>query len=297
MKVVAVCARKGGVGKTTLCRELAALAALRGLSVLMIDADPQGNLTETWADKDEVGARPNLAHVLIPGVGENKPLGRVIYETVIPNLDMVGCDSQLAGFNYITDDERLHELRYQLDEHGTKYDLVFIDSTIYAGRIQSLVLYAADYVLIPCAPLIVGANNVVELAEAVRRIKKRPNPGLEILGVVMNMFRPDWRLSYEIREAVEAGVEVNDLHRVFRTNIHHYRDIARAPGSRLPVMVYAPKSRAAEQLSALADEVFEAMGFERKRESDDEGAREVYVTAAEVSGRGRDDGAAATEAA
>src|SRR5437660_12872243 len=103
MKTVAIANQKGGVGKTTIARELSACCAIRGYQVLAVDCDPQGNLTSSWVDSDVY--KGTLAHVLIEpetlSVGkkaEPMSLDDTIVESPVNGLDIVPADIRLARF-------------------------------------------------------------------------------------------------------------------------------------------------------------------------------------------------------
>jgi chromosome partitioning protein len=122
MKIIAVANQKGGVSKTTFTRERSACCALRGYETLVIDCDPQGNLTSSWVDADVHEA--TLAHVLIepePGPAEVKPeplpLEDAIVESPVESLDLVPSDIRLARFE-MQADYLTHRLRNQLREHA-----------------------------------------------------------------------------------------------------------------------------------------------------------------------------------
>jgi chromosome partitioning protein len=154
MITIAVANQKGGVGKTTVTRELAACCALRGFQTLAIDCDPQGNLTSSWVETDLY--ETTLSHVLIEpesptGVkAEPLPLEDVILESPVENLDLVPADIRLARFE-MQPDYLTHRLRNQLQGHGSGYDIVFIDCPPQLGKLLTAALYSADYVLVPCA--------------------------------------------------------------------------------------------------------------------------------------------------
>jgi chromosome partitioning protein len=167
MKTIAIANQKGGVGKTTLTRELSACCALRGYQVLVIDSDPQGNLTQSWVSPDVYEA--TLSHVLIepdsPSGVKTEPLSLddAVLESPIENLDLVPADIRLARFE-MQPDYLTHRLRNQLKEHGTTYDLVFIDCPPQLGKLLTSALYAADYVLVPCSADAMGLQGLADLA-------------------------------------------------------------------------------------------------------------------------------------
>jgi chromosome partitioning protein len=265
--IIAVANQKGGVGKTTLTRELSACCALRGYQVLVIDSDPQGNLTSSWLDTSVYEA--TLAHVLLepePRTGAIKqeplPLDDAIVESPVENLDIVPADIRLARFE-MQPDYLTHRLRNQIKEHGSSYDLVFIDCPPQLGKLLTAALYSADYVLVPCAADAMGLQGLSDLAYTIEQVKKNVNSDLQMLGAVINLYKPQRNLSAESRAAVEAAIEL--VGHVFDTNLHDYSKIAEAPSQKLPAVMYAGSHRAADQLWSLTDEVLERLRLSRNK--------------------------------
>lgn len=265
--VIAVANQKGGVGKTTVCRELSACCALRGYQVLTIDADPQGNLTSSWVDSDVYEA--TLSHVLIEpeaaplgGKVEPLPLDDAILNSPVVNLDLVPADIRLARFE-MQPDYLTHRLRNQLQEHGGDYDLVFIDCPPQLGKLLTASLYAADYVIVPCAADAMGLQGLGDLAFTVGQVRKNVNSSLEMLGAVINLYKPQRNLSAESRAAVEAAIGLVGY--VFDTNLHDYSKIAEAPSQKLPAVLYAKGHRSADQLWSLTDEVLERLKISKNK--------------------------------
>lgn len=267
MKVIAVANQKGGVGKTTLTRELSASCALRGYQVLAIDNDPQGNLTSSWVDSNLY--QNTLAHVLIepePTKTIRNPtaisLDYAVLETAIPNLDIVPSDIRLARFeqqpNYMD-----HRLKNQIEEHCNDYDLIFIDCPPQLGKLLTSAMYASHYVLIPCAADAMGLQGLSDLAYTIQQIKKNVNGNLQILGAIVNLYKPQRNLSAEARDTVENAIDL--VGHVFDTNIHDYSKIAEAPSQKLPISLYAPNHRASDQIASLTDEVLDKLKIPRQK--------------------------------
>ena len=266
MITIAVANQKGGVGKTTVTRELAACCALRGLQTLAIDCDPQGNLTSSWIDADIYEA--TLSHVLIEpdsptGIkAEPLPLDDAIVESPVENLDLVPADIRLARFE-MQPDYLTHRLRNQLEEHCKSYDLIFIDCPPQLGKLLTSALYAADYVLIPCASDAMGLQGLSDLSFTIEQVRKNVNSNLRMLGAVINLFKPQRNLSAESRQAVESAIGL--VGHVFDTNLHDYSKVAEAPSQKLPAVLYAKSHRAADQLWSLTDEVIERLKITKQK--------------------------------
>jgi chromosome partitioning protein len=266
MKTIAVANQKGGVGKTTVTRELSACCALRGFQTLAIDCDPQGNLTTSWVDTEVYEA--TLSHVLIEpespsGVKQEPlPLDDAILESPVENLDLVPADIRLARFE-MQPDYLTHRLRNQIQEHGRGYDLVFIDCPPQLGKLLTAALYSADYVIVPCAADAMGLQGLSDLSFTIEQVKKNVNSGLRMLGAVINLYKPARNLSAESRQAVEAAVGL--VGHVFDTNLHDYSKVAEAPSQKLPAVLYAKSHRAADQLWSLTDEVLEKLKLSKHK--------------------------------
>ena len=266
MITIAVANQKGGVGKTTVTRELAACCALRGFQTLAIDCDPQGNLTSSWVESDLY--ETTLSHVLIEpesptGVKtEPLPLDDVILESPIEKLDLVPADIRLARFE-MQPDYLTHRLRNQLREHGRGYDLIFIDCPPQLGKLLTAALYSADHVLVPCAADAMGLQGLSDLAFTIEQVRKNVNSELQMLGAVINLYKPQRNLSAESRNAVEEAVGL--VGHVFDTNLHDYSKVAEAPSQKLPAVLYAKSHRAADQLWSLTEEVLERLNLSRQK--------------------------------
>jgi len=266
MIIIAVANQKGGVGKTTVTRELSACCAIRGFQTLVVDCDPQGNLTSSWIDPDVYEA--TLSHVLIEpesptGVkAEPLPLDDVIVESPVDNLDIVPADIRLARFE-MQPDYLTHRLRKQLKEHGKSYDFVFIDCPPQLGKLLTAALYSADYVLVPCAADAMGLQGLSDLAFTIEQVRKNVNSELQMLGAVINLYKPQRNLSAESREAVKEAVGL--VGHVFDTNLHDYSKVAEAPSQKLPAVLYAKTHRAADQLWSLTDEVLDRLEISRQK--------------------------------
>jgi chromosome partitioning protein len=266
MITIAVANQKGGVGKTTVTRELAACCALRGYQTLVIDCDPQGNLTSSWIDAEVYEV--TLSHVLIePEMSgglktEPLPLDDAIVESPVENLDIVPADIRLARFE-MQPDYLTHRLRNQLKEHGKPYDLVFIDCPPQLGKLLTAALYSADYVLVPCAADAMGLQGLSDLSYTIEQVRKNVNSDLQMLGAVINLYKPQRNLSAESRGAVEGAIGL--VGHVFDTNLHDYSKVAEAPSQKLPAVLYAKTHRASDQLWNLTDEVLDKLDMSRQK--------------------------------
>lgn len=266
MKIIAIANQKGGVGKTTVTRELSACCAIRGYQTLVVDCDPQGNLTQSWVDPEVYDS--TLSHVLIePESADNVrqdplPLSETIITTPVANLFLVPADIRLARFE-MQPDYMTHRLKNQLESVRDDYDLVFLDCPPQLGKLLTAALFATDYVIVPCAADAMGLQGLADLSYTVQQIKNNVNSSIVMLGAVMNLYKANRNLSAEARNVVEQAQ--NLIGEVFDANLHDYSKIAEAPSQRLPVLLYAPNHKASEQLNNLTEEILAKLNLNRQK--------------------------------
>jgi chromosome partitioning protein len=265
MIVIAVANQKGGVGKTTITRELSDCCAMRGYQVLAIDCDSQGSLTRSWIEMQLDWL--TLSNVLIEPESAGyrakpRPLPEAVLQSPLENLDLVASDIRLQRFE-LQQDYMTPRLRNQIREHCQDYDLVFIDCPPQLGKLLIAAFNASDYILIPCEADVVGLTGIPDLDYTIEQGRGNMNPQLERLGAVMNKYKPNHNLSFNARNEVEAASEM--VGPIFDTNIHEYSKITEAPSAQMAVVQFAPNHRAAEQFWNFTDEVLDQLQVSRNK--------------------------------
>jgi len=253
-RIVAVANQKGGVGKTTTAINLAASLAVTGRRVLLVDIDPQSNLTSGVGLKGQAGPGGTVYDALITETPASDP-GPFIIPTVVDRLMLIPADRQLTGaeIELVPLSHREERLRSLIASVRDQYDYVFIDCPPSLGLLTLNALVAADAVLIPLHCEYLALEGLADLVATIRRVRTALNPGLDIEGVLLTMVDERTNLGQQ----VAADVRQFFKDKVFRTVIPRNVRLGEAPSHGMPVLLYDAKSRGAEAYLALAREVLE----------------------------------------
>ncbi|HEY2908131.1 MAG TPA: ParA family protein [Vicinamibacterales bacterium] len=253
-RIVAVANQKGGVGKTTTTINLAASLALAGRHVLLVDVDPQGNLT-SGVGKKGASAEAGTIYDALTEADLVTDAGRYVIATGIDRLSLIPADRSLTGaeIEMVPLLRREERLRLLLASSRASYDYIFIDCPPSLGLLTLNALVAADAVLIPLHCEYFALEGLADLVGTIRRVRAALNPDLDIEGVLLTMF--DERTS--LGRQVATDVREFFKEKVYRTVIPRNVRLGEAPSHGLPAIVYDVKSRGAEAYLALAQEVLQ----------------------------------------
>ena len=249
MRIVAILNQKGGVGKTTTAVNLGAALALRGRKVLLIDADPQGNLSDHLG-VDPLEAPASVYDVLL---GE-ATVDEATVATSTPGLGVVPSHPDLAAAEQALAGELGRELRLRKALRALpadRYDWVLIDCPPSLGLLSLNAMAAAGSVLITVQTEYFAMRGLGQLDRIVHMVREHVNPELEILGILPTLVNPVTKLAREVIQEVRAHYG----ERVFATRIRQNVRLAEAPGYQDHIFAYEPGSAGAEDYAALAAEL------------------------------------------
>lgn len=246
--VIAIANQKGGVGKTTTAINLSAGLAKAGKKVLIIDLDPQANSSLTFLNNHII--EQSVYDVLVEN---GTQIENVIKPTYIPNLDIMPARINLAKFEskLIGEFDAPFRLKDRIERLTHDYEYIIIDTPPTLGLITVNALVASDYVIVPIQPSYFALEGTDDLLETVEKVKARPNPNLQVLGVVITLLDKRTTLAKDIQEQIK-GVFGD---KVFETVISKSVRLEESPAYKEVIFTFAPASSGAIEYSNLCEEV------------------------------------------
>jgi chromosome partitioning protein len=246
--IIAIANQKGGVGKTTTAINLSAALAKSGKRVLLIDIDPQGNSSLTFLDPREV--EYSIYELL---TDSSIPPEAVIKHTRLDGLDILPSRISLAKFEskLIGEFDAPFRLKDRLEPLHPNYDFILIDTQPTLGLITVNALVASDYLIIPIQSSYFALEGTDDLLETVEKVKARPNPKLQVLGIVITLHDKRTTLGRDIFEQIKQVFG----EKVFTTVISRSIRLEESPAYKETIFTFAPQSSGAVEYSSLCEEV------------------------------------------
>ncbi|MCP4052608.1 MAG: ParA family protein [Mesoflavibacter sp.] len=241
--------QKGGVGKTTSCRESGFYLASKGFRILFIDCDPQGNLTKSLVKEHGKG--------LFDSLEEEK----VFITPISDNLDILSGDFRLSLLEkrYLGEIDAYNRIQVLLgNEEFERYDFILFDTPPSLSILTLNALSAADHLIIPMRSALYSMQGTNDLMNAVSKVKKTLNPDLSILGVIINEFSPIPIITRQIRAEIEQSFGRTVFNTVIPKSIKIEEAIALKTG--VINLENLGKSNIGKEFSSFGEEILNRLG-------------------------------------
>ncbi|MFC1563158.1 AAA family ATPase, partial [candidate division KSB1 bacterium] len=265
-RIIALVNQKGGVGKTTTAANLGAYLASLKQKVLLVDLDPQSNLSLHFGVKVHK-IEKSVTELLLD---ENIKFKDVVINTEIENLELIPANIELssAEMELVNTVGRERVLKDVIDDIliRNKYNFVLIDCSPSLGLLTLNALTTAKEVFIPLQAEYFALQGIGRLLKTIELVKRRLNQELDITGIIPCMFDTRRNLSKEVLEKIRSFFSESVFKTIIRVNVN----LAEAPSYGQSILTYAPSSRGAEDYLRLAEEVMkmdERLLKKRKRAS------------------------------
>lgn len=247
-KIIVFANQKGGVGKTTSAANLGAYLAEEGQKVLLVDFDPQCNLSSSvGANKKSQGI-----YELITSKGSPSDFTQ---KTAVPRLSIIPASPDLSGatVELVGEQQREYFLKTSLQALKADFDYVFIDCPPSLGILTLNGLTAADEVYIPLQTEYFALEGITQLMQSIKMVQRSSNPELKIGGIIFTMYDSRTRLAQDVVKEV-VGYFGN---LVFKTIIPRNVRLSEAPSHSVPINIYDPNCAGAKSYCELAKEVIQ----------------------------------------
>ncbi len=253
MKVITIANQKGGIGKTTTATTLASMLKERNYKVLLIDTDMQCNSTDVYQAKTEDQA--TLYDVIIADEKDRVDMEEAIQHTDYG--DIVASDRLLIEADTALKNDPvngIYRLQDAIKAMKADYDYIVIDTNPTLNNLLYNCIVAADHVIIPVTADRFALSGLSQLSETINSIKKRPNPNVNIAGLLLVMYDKRTNLAKEVKDQLEEIAKALET-RLFDQTIRLSVRVKEAQVLHQPLNEYAPKATSAIDYEAFTNEL------------------------------------------
>lgn len=250
--IISIINRKGGVGKTTSALNIANYLSKEGNSTLLIDLDPQGNLSNSIIEK----AKSNTIFTLLL---EECTLKEVLHE-VNPNLYLIPCNEYFARFEkqFAGETDGQYLIKDLIDAISTfpdipKFEYIIFDCPPALGLISINAMVASNFVVTPIEAQQFSLDGLIQVENEIIKINKRLNPDLKLLGIFFTRHNYQTYLSRDMKDHLSSKYEKQLLKSSIRRNVA----LEEAPSLKQSIFEYAPDSNGAEDYENLTSELID----------------------------------------